>query len=99
MYFVVFATDKPAQEALRARIRPAHRVYLRQHPHPVRVVLGGPTLRAQSREMNGTLLVIEAASQEQVDTFLQDDPYVQAGIFAEIIVRPWLWGIGAPQEV
>ncbi|MEX2942201.1 YciI family protein [Serratia fonticola] len=98
MYFAVFATDKPGQGALRARIRPLHRVYLREHSHPVKVILGGPTLASETQEMNGTLMVIEAETVEQVHAFLTDDPYMQVGLFGELTVRPWLWGIGAPRE-
>jgi uncharacterized protein YciI len=46
--------------------------------------------------MNGTLLVVEAGSIEEVCAFLADDPYVQAGLFEALEVRPWRCGIGDP---
>ncbi|MNP73759.1 YciI-like protein [compost metagenome] len=47
--------------------------------------------------MTGTLLVIEAASLPEVEAFMQDDPYVQAGLFASIQIRPWHWSLGNPE--
>jgi hypothetical protein len=47
--------------------------------------------------MNGTLLVVEANSVEDVQAFLADDPYMQAGIFEQVVVRPWSWGLGNPE--
>ena len=62
MYFVVFATDKREMGEVRQRVRPSHREYLRHHHHPVKVVIGGPTLDSTTEQMNGTLLVIEAGA-------------------------------------
>lgn len=47
--------------------------------------------------MNGTLLVIEAGSLPEVEAFIRDDPYVQAGLFASIQIRPWHWSLGNPE--
>ncbi|MBQ0757122.1 MAG: hypothetical protein KBT54_08450 [Amphritea sp.] len=98
MYFVVFATDKPGMASARAEARPTHREYLRQHDHPVRVRVGGPTFNASAEQMNGTMLVIEADEIKQVHEYLKGDPYQAAGIFESIEVRPWSWGLGLPEE-
>lgn len=98
-YFVVFATDRPGMDEWRERLRPAHREYLRRpQPHAVRVCLGGPTLDHEGQRMNGTLLVVQASSQGEVEAFLQDDPYIRNGLFAHLEVRPWLWGLGQPTQ-
>ncbi|MOA69943.1 YciI-like protein [compost metagenome] len=47
--------------------------------------------------MNGTLLIIEASSLPEVEAFIQDDPYVQAGLFTSIQIRPWHWSLGNPE--
>ncbi|MNW21367.1 YciI-like protein [compost metagenome] len=47
--------------------------------------------------MNGTLLVVEAMSLSEVQAFLGDDPYVRAGLFEHIEIRPWNWGLGNPE--
>jgi len=98
MHFVVFATDKPGMEEVRAAVRPSHRQYLRQHDHPVTVVLGGPTFDKGGVHMNGTMLVIEADTLQQVQEYVAADPYCHAGLFESLEVRPWHWGLGKPEE-
>lgn len=98
MYFVVFATDKPGMAEVRDYTRPSHRTYLRQHDSPVKVVLGGPTLGEVNNKMNGTMLVIEAENIKQVRNYVDNDPYNLAGMFQSIDIRPWLWGLGTPEE-
>lgn len=45
MYFVVFGTDKPGMQEVRASKRPTHRDYLRNPGrHPVTVRIVGPAL-------------------------------------------------------
>nr|ACZ51381.1 hypothetical protein [Pseudomonas sp. NyZ402] len=96
-FFAVFATDHEGTQALREKLRPTHRAHLRAPGiHHVVVRLGGPTLNDASAAMNGTLLVVEAASLPEVEAFLQDDPYVQAGLFSRIEIRPWSWSLGNP---
>ena len=98
-FFAVFATDHPDSLALRQRLRPSHQAHLRgTDAHRVVVRLGGPTLDDAGLAMNGTLLVIEAGSLSEVESFIQDDPYVQAGLFSSIQIRPWHWSLGSPER-
>lgn len=99
MYFVVFGNDKKAMVDTRKQVRPSHRDYLRKHNHPVKVVLGGPLLDQHAQDMNGTLLVVEAAELQQVEAFLKEDPYSIAGLFQNVEIRPWSWGLGKPEDV
>ncbi|MGJ7515339.1 YciI family protein [Pseudomonas baetica] len=96
-FFAVFATDHPDSLALRQRLRPSHQAHLRADTHRVVVRFGGPTLEETGVGMNGTLLVIEAGSLPEVEAFMQDDPYVRAGLFANIQIRPWHWSLGNPE--
>ncbi|MNE89336.1 YciI-like protein [compost metagenome] len=61
------------------------------------VRLGGPTLCSEDGQMNGSLLVVEAATLADVQAFIDDDPYVRAGIFERVEIRPWNWGLGNPE--
>ena len=47
---------------------------------------------------SGTLLVVEAADLEAINEFIFDDPYSRAGLFSNVVVRPWAWSLGAPQD-
>ena len=92
-HFVVFGTDGPGRAALRTELRPAHRAWLREHPgHAVAVVHGGPTLDEEG-QMNGTLLVVEAADLAAVRRFVAEDPYTRGGLFAAVEVRAWGWSL------
>ncbi len=93
-FFIVIATDHPGMSEVRARVRPLHRIWLREHPgHAINVVHGGPLLDTQGA-MDGTLLVVQAAHIDDVHAFVAHDPYVQAGLFAELSVRTWEWTLG-----
>lgn len=92
-HFLVLGTDLPGRSELRARLRPSHREWLREHPgHTITVVHGGPTLDGQGA-MNGTLLIVAAAHEAQVRAFLAADPYTRNGLFAEVTVREWMWSL------
>jgi uncharacterized protein YciI len=96
-YFIIFATDKCGLLEQRTLTRPKHQYYLRNHSlEGLVVVHGGPTLSEKNNTMNGTLLIVEAINLEQVQEFIKNDPYYQAGIFESLDIRPWAWGIGKP---
>ena len=48
--------------------------------------------------MNGSLIVVEAASLDAARTIAAGDPFAKAGIFASVEIRPWLWTINNPDE-
>ncbi len=99
MYFMVLGTDRPGVLDKRTQLRPVHREYLRHHNHPVKVVLGGPTLDGlNDGDMNGTLLVIDAQDREAVNAYLADEPYCANDLFASLEIRPWVWGLGTSTE-
>jgi branched-chain amino acid transport system permease protein len=94
MLYAVWATDHEAALPDRKRVRDAHRARLRQPaPHAVTVLLAGPTLD-EADEMNGTLLVVQAASVQAVQAFIDDDPYVLAGVHQHVEIRQWRCGLG-----
>ena len=96
-YFSVYAMDRAGVLDERTASRPSHRARLREHDHAVTVHVGGPVLSAGGA-MAGTLLIIEAADQAAVEHYLAGDPYVAAGIFDTIDIRPFAWGIGLPES-
>lgn len=95
-YFCVHALDRPGTAALRQELRPAHRLRLREHDHPVTVHIGGPLL-GDDGQMIGTMLVIEADDRSAVERYLAGDPYVVGGLFAAMTVTGFQWGLGLPE--
>lgn len=96
-YFVFYGSDGPGGDEIRARVREAHRLYLRQAQPGARVVLGGPLVEDEGGRMDGTLLVFEADDRAAVQRFVAGDPYAQAGLFARTEIRRWNWGLGKPE--
>lgn len=97
-YFVVYAIDHTDAAGLRQDHRPQHRARLRDPgEHAVKVHIGGPLLN-EAGEMNGTMLVVQAAEQDTVRRFVQDDPYTKAGLYRHIDIHPFNWGLGQPKE-
>ena len=86
--FAVHAMDKPDALALRLDHYPTHRAYLEAgFNYGVNVVLSGPLQSDDGETMIGSLFLIEATDHEAVCTFLQSDPFHQAGIWAEVRVN------------
>lgn len=96
MYFMVIATDKPDALALRHATRARHRDWLRGNHARVTVVASGASLAGHSTAMNGSLLIVSAASHDDVLAFSHEDPYYRAGLFASVDIRRWDWTFGGP---
>jgi uncharacterized protein YciI len=93
--FAVWASDRTGVLQARLAAREAHRARLREPGVPgLRVVLAGPLSDAAAGTMNGSMLVIEAGRIEAVREFVAGDPYVAAGVYGPIDIRPWVCGLG-----
>jgi hypothetical protein len=96
-YFAVWATDRAGALERRTGVREEHRQRLRRADEiGIRVLHGGPTLGAQDQHMNGTLLIVQAATLEAVQQFIEGDPYMREGVYESVDIRPWAWGLGRP---
>jgi len=87
MLFAIFCTDKPDSADVRAANRPAHLDYVRAVAD--QVLFAGPTQNDDGSAMNGSLLVIDFADLAAAQAFAANDPYNRAGLFEEVVVRPW----------
>lgn len=84
MLYALICTDKPGHLSLRQANRAAHIAYLKQ----AAVEMAGPFLD-KSGEMCGSLVVIEAESRAAAEAWAANDPYVRAGLFADIRIEAW----------
>ena len=98
VYFVFRGTDRAGADALRARLRAAHRQHIREPRANCRVVAGGPLVEDDGQRMIGTLLVLEAKDRAAALNFLADDPYLREDLFARTELQRWNWGLGEPSE-
>ncbi len=65
-------------------LRPAHRAYLKDLKEAGKLALSGPF-----GDHRGGMTIFEAASAEEVEGILKNDPYTAAGIFASWEIREW----------
>jgi uncharacterized protein YciI len=96
MLYALICTDKPSSLAIRKANRPEHVAYLESLGETL--VFAGPFTEADGETMNGSLVVIEAASLEAARKIAAGDPFAKAGLFANVDIRPWLWTINNPEE-
>jgi len=86
--FVISYIDKPDSLALRMATREAHLAYAHDDSKPAIVKLGGPYLDEKG-DMAGSLIIVEAPDKAAAIAFTENDPYVRAGLFRSIDVRPF----------
>jgi uncharacterized protein len=91
--FVISCIDRPDSLALRMSAREAHLTYANTGDKPVKVKLGGPYLDGKGN-MAGSLLIVDAPDRAAVDQFCKDDPYVTAGLFESVDIRPFRVTVG-----
>ena len=84
--FILLCRDKPNSLDLRMATRPAHLEYF--HGFGNKVVLGGPLLDADDKP-KGSMLLIEAESEEAARKIAAEDPYAKAGLFASVEILPF----------
>ncbi|MDE2477043.1 MAG: YciI family protein [Alphaproteobacteria bacterium] len=93
--FAISCIDKPDSLALRMATRQSHLTYANGGQTLVKVKLGGPYLDEQGN-MAGSLLIVEAPDRRAVEEFSRNDPYVTAGLFQSVEIRPYRITVGPP---
>ena len=94
MLYAIIAEDVPGSLARRLESRPAHHERLRALNAEGRLVLAGPHPAIDSADpgpagMTGSLVVAEFASREAAIAWASEDPYVAAGVYARVTVKPF----------
>ncbi|NUA26895.1 YciI family protein [Cupriavidus basilensis] len=91
MLFVFHLLDKPGTGELRARVRPAHKVYLGAKADSI--AFAGPLLAEDGTTMAGSLLVIDFPSLAEAKAWLAGEPFMQAGVYGQSTVHGFsnLW--------
>jgi uncharacterized protein YciI len=85
--FMVQCLDKPDSVALRMATRPAHVEYVKSRIE--HVVIAGALLAEDNETMIGSGYVLSFDDRTQLDAFFADDPYVKAGLYQSITVKPY----------
>ena len=94
MLYSIIGIDKQNSLADRLAVRPAHVARLQQLNDQGRLVLAGPNPAIDSPDpgeagFSGSLIVAEFDSLEQAQNWASLDPYLENGVYQEVIVKPF----------
>ncbi|MBL6622272.1 MAG: hypothetical protein ISP42_01055 [Alphaproteobacteria bacterium] len=82
MLFLFTGRDKQGCAELRQKTRASHRDHIHATHAGAKLVYGAP-LADSSGTMCGTFLLIEADSPQAAARFIEQDPYIRVGLFAD----------------
>jgi uncharacterized protein YciI len=94
MLYAIFGQDIPASLEKRLVARPAHLARLQALQNEGRLLLAGPfpavdAIDPGTAGFTGSLIVAEFGSLQAAQSWAADDPYVAAGVYAQVAVRPF----------
>ena len=94
MLYAIVGDDVPDSLERRLAARPAHLARLNKLDAAGRLVLAGPCPAIDSPDpgpagFSGSLIVAEFDSLAAAQTWADADPYVAAGVYAHVTVRPF----------
>jgi uncharacterized protein YciI len=94
MLYAIFGNDVPDSLGNRKTSRPAHLARLQALQDEGRLLMAGPFPAVDATDpgmagFTGSLIVAEFASLEAAETWAAADPYVAAGVYAQVAVRPF----------
>ncbi len=94
MLYAIMAED--IEESLEKRLaaRPAHIERLQQLKAQGRLILAGPHPSIDSEDpgtngFSGSLIVAEFSSLSEAKIWADADPYIEAGVYAQVTIKPF----------
>ncbi|WP_072669283.1 YciI family protein [Vibrio injensis] len=94
MWYVIFAQDVPNSLTLRLSARPAHLARLQELRDEGRLLTAGPMPAIDAENpgeagFTGSTVIAEFQSLQAAQQWAESDPYVTAGVYAQVIVKPF----------
>jgi uncharacterized protein YciI len=94
MLYAFISEDRPGTLEQRLAARPAHLQRLQQLRDAGRLLLAGPHPAIDSEDpgpagFSGSLVVAEFDSLEDARSWADADPYVSAGVYRQVVVKPF----------
>ena len=94
MLYVIIATDKENTLEQRLQARPDHLARLQALQDDGRLILAGPHPAIDSNDpgaagFTGSLVVVEFDNLEAAQSWAAEDPYIKAGVYDQVIVKPF----------
>jgi uncharacterized protein YciI len=94
MFYAIISEDVAESLPKRLSVRPAHLARLQTLQDAGRLVLAGPNPAIDSENpgdagFTGSLIVAEFASLDEAQNWANADPYVDAGVYTRVVVKPF----------
>lgn len=94
MLYAIISEDIENSLDKRLSVRPAHVERLNQLKNEGRLVIAGPHPAIDSENpgtngFTGSLIVAEFESLESAQIWADADPYIEAGVYKEVTVKPF----------
>lgn len=94
MWYVINATDNEGSLERQLSVRARHLARLQELQNQGRLLLAGPCPAVDSNDpgpagFSGSLIVAEFDSLEDAQSWADADPYVEAGVYAGVSVKPF----------
>jgi uncharacterized protein YciI len=94
MLYLIYAQDVPGTLEQRIAVRPTHLARLQALRDEGRLVVAGPNPAIDSNDpgqagFTGSTVIAEFPSLEAAKSWASQDPYVDAGVYGEVTVKPF----------
>jgi uncharacterized protein YciI len=94
VYYAFIAEDRDDSLEQRLKVREGHLARLKQLQDEGRLLLAGPHPMIDSEDpgpagFSGSLIVAEFDSLESAKAWADADPYIEAGVYARVQVKPF----------
>jgi uncharacterized protein len=94
MLYAIISEDVANSLEKRLSVRPAHLARLQDLQDAGRLILAGPHPAIDSENpaqagFTGSLVVAEFANLEDAQNWANSDPYLDAGVYARVVVKPF----------
>ncbi|EJN6826323.1 hypothetical protein BOO29_05925 [Vibrio navarrensis] len=94
MWYVIFSQDVENSLEKRLSVRPQHLARLQQLQDEGRLLTAGPMPAIDSENpgeagFTGSTVIAEFASLQEAQSWADADPYIEAGVYAHVTVKPF----------
>jgi hypothetical protein len=94
VYYAIIAEDHEDSLEQRLKARPDHLKRLEALQREGRLLLAGPHPAIDSEDpgpngFTGSLVVAEFPSQQAAQQWADADPYIAAGVYARVVIKPF----------
>ena len=94
MWYAIISEDIENSLSRRLDARAAHLARLEELVNTGRLLVAGPHPAIDAEDpgtagFSGSLVIVDFPSLEDAQRWADEDPYVQAGVYREVIVKPF----------